>query len=429
MSDGKPQSMQAPSAARLMNRNFLLLWQGQFVSSLGSQAYSIAMLFWLKTISESASLLGLVMMLSSLPGLILGPIGGTVADRHSRKRIIVGADLFRGLTVTSLAILLFWMPERTYLIAACVVAVSVINPILGAFFRPAITASIPDLVPKGKVAAANSLNQSSAQISMLVGQSVGGLLFRILGAPFLFLFNGLSFLFSGLSECFISIPQKIPKREGSLKEQIGQFWRQTIEGFDYVRRRPGLRNLFLAAGALSFFLRPILVLFPFYVEDFLKVEADWYGYLLASFSAGALAGAVLAGSVRIKERARAFALVAGLLVFSFSMGGLGLTSAPLAAVALVFVAGASEGFLDVLVITILQTSTPSEIRGRVFGLLGTLSRGLAPIAMGAGGVIADLTGRNIPLIYVSCGAVMVLLTVYLTASRRFHAFVEEQAGA
>ena len=76
--------IQKQQQVKLFNRNYFLLWQGQFVSQLGNQVYAVAMLFWITHATNSASVLGLMMMLSSLPAVILGPIGGTLADRQSR---------------------------------------------------------------------------------------------------------------------------------------------------------------------------------------------------------------------------------------------------------------------------------------------------------------------------------------------------------
>src|SRR5947209_12481686 len=89
----------AAPPARLWNRNFFLLWQGQTVSQFGNQAFAVAMMFWILENTGSASLMGLLMSLSILPGVLLAPFGGTFADRHSRVRILVVCDLIAGLGI------------------------------------------------------------------------------------------------------------------------------------------------------------------------------------------------------------------------------------------------------------------------------------------------------------------------------------------
>ena len=241
------------TTSRLFNRNFFLLWQGQFVSQLGSQAFAIAMMFWIKHQTGSASLMGLIMAVSMLPSVIFGPIAGTFADQFSRRKIIIFSDIIRGMGVLVLALLLYYMTKEVEVIVVCLFIVSLLSGTITSFFNPAISAAIPDIVPKQNVSAANSLNQSTQQISMFLGQALGGYLFVLLGAPLLFLIDGITYLFSALSESFIKIPQSIPDKKDTWRGKFRQFKEDTIAGFRYAWNNAGLRSLFFAAAFINFF--------------------------------------------------------------------------------------------------------------------------------------------------------------------------------
>jgi len=179
-------------SSKLLNRNFFLLWQGQFVSRIGSEVFSIAAIIWIKQATESATLMGILGMVAAIPALLLGPIGGAFADRYSRRRIIIFSDVINGLAVMLLAVVFYLQPENSDAILASLFGVAISIAIVSSFFVPAISASIPDLVPSDGVAGANSLRQLSSQLSMFLGQGLGGVLFRVLGAPLVVLIeNGI----------------------------------------------------------------------------------------------------------------------------------------------------------------------------------------------------------------------------------------------
>ncbi len=408
---------------RLLNKNFVLLWQGQFVSQLGNQAHAIAMMFWLKHATGSASVMGLIMMLSMLPSVILGPLGGTFADRYSRKWIIVLSDALSGIAVVSLAIMMFSKPAAVDMLVVWLGAVAVILGILSAVFRPAISASIPDLVPEDKVASANSFNQSSYQVSALVGQGAGGVLYRVLGAPVLFLVDGITYLISAISELFITIPQEMPEKTTGARETMRVYLRDTGEGFTYIWRNKGMRDLFFAATVLNFFMSPFAVLLPFYIEDFLHATPDWFGYFLAAIGLGAVLGFGLAGVFRFAGRTRMVMVILFLFLDSLVVASLGLVRASVTALLLGFLIGFCSSIVNLNIVTILQITTPGRIRGRVFGVLGTISGGLVPIGMGLAGVVAGLVNNNIPLILVVSGLMVALCTVLVSFSRNFREFL------
>lgn len=420
----------ASRPTRLMNRSFVLLWQGQLISQLGSQAFNIAMMFWVKHATESASLLGLLMMGAALPAVLLGPVGGTFADRHSRWHIIVVADVVRGVLVLSLAAALFLIPARTGPILVLLVVVSVLASIMDAFFRPAVSASIPDLVPNEKVPAANSLNKISVDTSTFLGQALGGLFYRLLGPALLFLVDGLSYLFAAVSALFIRIPQRLPERPKTWREGFAAFRHDLKAGLSYVWNTPGTRNIVLVMPLFNALLVPIIVLFPFYVEDLLHVRSDWFGYLVAGFGAGAVLGSAAAGSLPLRGvTASRLVLLAGAL-YGVGPLGLGLVRSPWAALAVMAMTGVMNGFMNVRIISSLQRTTPSHLRGRVFGLMETLVFSLTPIAMGLAGILADLTGKNLPALFAGCGLLITFLALVLAASPAVRSFlaVEESAA-
>ncbi|MEW6367297.1 MAG: MFS transporter [Acidobacteriota bacterium] len=418
--DVTPESRRVPG---LWNPNFLLLWQGQLISQVGNQVFSVATIFWIKHETGSAALLGLLMMLSSLPGVILGPVGGTFADRHSRRAIIIVCDVLDGIAVLLFAALIALASDAKSWILVLLFIVSIFIGIVGAFFRPAISAAIPDILPQEKLATGNALSQFSFHLSVFVGVGLGGLLLRVLGVTTLILVNGVSYLFAAASEFFMTIPQKLPEKSATWRDKLLDVKRDTVDGFRYVWANPGMRILFFAFAFLNFFLMPIIMLFPFYVEDFLKATTDWYGYLMATFSVGMVIGGLLTGRMKLSGSARTGALIGCMFAYTAGSGALGLITSPRVALPYLLVGGMVNGFIYNTIVTILQLSTPSEIRGRVFGVLGTIASGLMPLAMGLAGWVADLTHQNIPLIFGACGSIQVLLTLTVALNRKFRGFI------
>lgn len=411
--------MQQP--VKLFNKDYVLLWQGQFVSKLGSQLFLLASVLWIKRATESASILGLIGAVSSIIAISLGPFSGTFADRHSRKWIIVFTDFLSGVVVISLAVVAFMWPQNISLIVFTMVVTSGMNTALRSFFGPAISASIPDIVPKEKLSAANSLGQFSTQISSLFGKGLGGVLFTMMGAPVLFLINGLSFIFSAISEYFITIPQEIPEKKKGTETQ--KFKNDLIEGFNFIWHKKGLKHLVLLSAFLSFFTTPIILLLPFFVEDFLKAGDQWYGFIMAVYGLGALVGYFIAAVVRLEKKNRSFALIGCMVLEASSYGILGFVRIPLLALGLATIAGMVNGYIMVNITTILQVTTPSKIRGRVFGVLTTLVGSITPIAMSLSGIVADLVDQNIPLIYSVCSGTMVLIVLLAASMRDFRSYL------
>ncbi len=180
---------------------------------------------------------------------------------------------------------------------------------------------------------------------------------------------------------------------------------------------------------VNLMLMPIMVMLPFFVDLKLHQGPAWYGFLLASVSVGALIGFAMAGAARLRGRRRSHALIVMLVVLGGASAVLGFVHHPLLAAGVMLVMGIQTGMFNIQVLTIFQTASPSEIRGRVMGLVTTMAMGMAPIGMAAGGVLGDLTGKNIPLIYGACGAMVALAAAILGVRRELLDFLAYEAPA
>ncbi len=415
--DGSRSRVNTAPPTRLLNGNFLLLWQAQAVSQFGDQAFAIAIAFWAMEATRSATMTGLILMASTLPVVLLGPISGAFADtRRSRIRILIACDLVSGALVLLLALgFVALTPSWRF---ALLFVVALLMGVSGAFFEPAVDALVPDLIPRDQLERANAMRQSSRQVVALAARGLGGILYALVGPVVLFVLDGLSFVFAAVSQLFIRPPVVADHHAGEPREARRQpLFRQAAEGFRYVAGERGMLRFLVCAAIFNALLMPIAVLLPAFVTDYLHADVRWYGFILAAISGGAMSGCVAIASRQWSGPARRAILVLSFALLAVLLGLLGQVTSRWVALPIVFATGAASGIVNVLVMSIVQRRTPMEFRGRVIGLHATMTRALVPIAMVGGGAIADLTGRNVPLVYGVGGALALGAAVLLASSR------------
>ncbi len=159
------------------------------------------------------------------------------------------------------------------------------------------------------------------------------------------------------------------------------------------------------------------------MEDFLGAGSHWYGFLLAIYGGGALAGFTVAGIFKPQGYMRTAVVVAFMLMEPLGYIAMTFVNSPIQAAVLFFLGGIFSGFVMVNITTILQLTTPSDIRGRVFGALTTIAASTAPLGMGLGGFVYDLLNHDIVLIYSAAGFIMFFLIIAMALSRDFRSFI------
>lgn len=405
----------------MWNRNFVLLWQGLLVSQIGTQLFNLALLYWILERTGSATIMGLVLMAAALPGVLLGPFAGTLADNIDRKRLIVWADVTRGL-VGICFVLVLWYGAATWALPALFVS-QIIFGLCAAIFLSAVNASVPELVPKANLQTANSVLQGTNALTSTVTFALGGFLYAIFGAAWLFLINAISYLLSATTECFLSIRQVFPQEPMTRENVLRKFRRETLEGIRYVWAHRGLRVLLGMLGLINFVLIPTSIALPILVRDFLHRGPEFLGIMGACQAIGSLAGFIVAGAVTLSPPHRPHVVLISMLLSALLISTLGVLTNP----ALVLLNVAAFGFLlpliNVNIVSLMQGATPPAIRGRVMGVMSTVVLGLIPFAQGLSGLVIDWVDQRVPVIYAAVGGLFLALLALASLDVGFRAYL------
>lgn len=189
----------AKAAGGLWTRDFLLIWQGAAESQIGSVLYSVGIGVWVYDQTNSAGLMGLMTAISYLGALVLQPLGGVLADRYSKRAMIVGSDAVCGAVMLGLGVLAWQGRMQVWQ----VLGVAAVSAVCSSVLNPAVNSLLPRVVGDSALMQASALLNGSLNALRMIGNAAGGFFVALFGVPALILFNGLTFLFSAATECFI----------------------------------------------------------------------------------------------------------------------------------------------------------------------------------------------------------------------------------
>ncbi|MGL5712051.1 MAG: MFS transporter [Paraclostridium sp.] len=370
---------------KLWNRNFLLLWQGQLVSVFGDALYSMALGLWVLQETGSTAIMGSIMALITIPRIILGPFAGVIVDRSNRKQLIILGDVIRGIGMLFIA----FAAINGFLEIWMVMLMGIIMGICSSFFNPSIQSVLPELVPKDELIKANSSYQMATTGADIIGQSIGGFLYTIIGAPIMFLINGLSYLFSALSEGFISIP-KIEKKNIHIT-----FKEDFMEGIRFILGLKGLVRTLIMAFFINFLGGMIRVLIiPWFLSE-PSLGMTKYGIFNGFQSIGLLMGTLILSFVTIKVKHKYKIYILSILTY-MTLRGLGAFINNFIFIVLFFTIGNTLMFtFNTIANSTIMLLTPSDKRGKVFATIGTLAMAISPIGNFVGGLLGEFVDARV----------------------------------
>ena len=273
----------------LRHRNYRLFFSGQLISLTGTWMQSVAESWLVYRLTGSSALLGVSAFASQIPVFLFATIGGTVADRLNRHRIIVATQTSSMVLPLILAALTLTGRVHVWHVFALAACLGVVN----AFDIPARQAFLVDMVGRDDLMNAISLNSSMVNGARIVGPAVAGVMVAAVGEGWCFLINGVSYTAVIAGLLMMNVPARRP-RAGGRPSPV----HETIEGFRFVARTAPIRALLVLLGLISFAGMPYAVLMPVFAESILHGGARGLGLLMGASGCGALAGALSLASKR-----------------------------------------------------------------------------------------------------------------------------------
>jgi len=377
----------------LRSRSFTLLWIGQTVSRVGDGLFAIALSWWVLEKTGSPAAMGAVQVFTILPKVLFLLIGGVMADRLPRQRVMIASDALRGVLVIIVAIL-----AATQLLQIWhIFAASLLFGFVDAFFQPAYAAVMPDITPPELLPSANSLTALSGELAGIGGPAIGAFVVAVGGTPAAFGLDGVSFLISAL--CIVPIMGLALKRKNDAPPP--NVIRELREGLGVVFGSPWLWiTITLAAFGNIFLASPITVSLPFLIKDNLHADVGVLGAVFSIFSIGSVIGAVLVGRVpKLRHRGRTTYIA--WIIAGLSLALIGVIPSVASLIVLSFIAGVGLAIGQLIWTNVLQELVAPELLGRVSSVDQFGSFVLLPFGFGIVGGLTGLIGA--PLVFALGG--------------------------
>jgi MFS family permease len=400
-----PDETRGPTIVQpLRLRDFRLVFTGESISLIGDQFHFVALAWLTLQLTGSGVALGTVLMAAAIPRAIFMLIGGALSDRISPRSLMLVSNALRAGVVAVIGALVLTGNAQLWQLYVLAVIFGVVD----AFFIPALNTIVPMLVSERQLPPANALVQVMQQVSGLIGPAIAGVVVAAVSTGPAFAFDAASFAVATATLLLVRSGRRAapapaseeaePASRDGLMGNIG-------DGLAYAWRDPAVRSLLVLVAAFNFaFTGPLLVGLPYLADARFEGGAAAFGLILSAFGAGALGGAVLAGSLAHVPRLGLITLLTA-AAMGIGLALVGSVSSVILAVAIMATMGLGNGFINVRVIAWLQGRTPEAMRGRVMSLLMLGAIGLAPVSLAISGAIIDFGATS--LMFAVAGAIVV----------------------
>ncbi|HYO84005.1 MAG TPA: MFS transporter [Bryobacteraceae bacterium] len=384
--------------------DFRLLWIGACMSSIGTWMQTVAQNWLVLELTNSPLLLGLDSFLGQIPIFLFSLIGGALADRMDRRRLLVGSQIVQ----MSCAFLLAALFAAGVVQVWHILALSFVVGLAQAFGGPAYQALVPSLVPPHQLSNAIALNSIQFNLARVIGPMLGGLALTSLGAAWCFGLNGLSYIAPVVALLLLTTRPAAMKHSGTLFASLK-------EGLRFIARREAMPQLIVIAFCMTMLGIPLLVFIPVVVRDVFNMGAETFTWLLVTSGVGAVLGALSVAALGPIEGKGRLALLA-LLILGVVTTGFGLSNSLPLTFVLLFLGGAVLVACFAMISSLVQAVVHDEMRGRVMSVYNVAFRGGMPIGALISGHL--MTVYNVQTVLAANGLMLSLIALWFLLVQR-----------
>ena len=367
---------------RLWNKDFILLLQGNAVSTIGDLMYSVAIGYWVYQQTGSSALMGIMSAISMFVTMLLSPFSGSIVDKCNRKCVMVGMDVLQGVVMLTVGVLAYMNKLNVpgVLIAAFLAAMGSV------FYSPAVSTLFIDIIPRDDMVRGQSIFSGTNSLINMVGTAFSGVLVAFFGVPLIVVINGLSNLYSAFSELFIRVPKTV--QQGQLVTVKG-ILQDSKAAAKAIFSEPCLRLFAPSALILNLLgAGPFTLILPFCMEKGFTV--DMYGYLMSVWTVASLICVVLLGAIKFKSKARYWIMAVGFCASEVFMVLTYLATDFVPMCALAFVGAFLNCAGNSVFNAALKLALPEENRGAILGFIQSASVGGSALSAVIYGFLGDV---------------------------------------
>ncbi|MGU3373144.1 MFS transporter [Bacillus mycoides] len=388
------------SMSLFKNRAFLFLWLSSTSSSLALSTYLFAEQWYVIRALGQESVLGIVMMVTLIPRVLLMTVGGVWADRFKRSKIMLVSSFTRFLLVFVMITLLHLHLLNLW----SLLFFALLFGILDAFFSPANQSLLPLLVPKEMLTRSNSFIQTSNQVAMFAGPMIGGWIITVSSFSVLFLFVACFLLITSAFTLCIKEKNSSPSsKQASTRQEL-------LEGFQYVWNMPFLKSiLFILMTINVLFFGPLLMGIPLLASEVLHGKAVEVSFLQSSYQGGMLGGALLIGLLNIRKN-RGLSILILISFLGIFLSLLGQMYVLWQGILLLVMMGFMSSMINVPLVSIIQENSETDKLGRVMSFVNASSNGLVPLSYAVVSICLTF-GTSISNILLCCGLLITILSI------------------